>query len=81
MIASSEKAKRELNWKPQFRDVEAIVESAWHWSIAHPNGYPDQPAKHPNPAATSSLRAQTSRRGFSLHLKSPDVGFCFVLFR
>jgi UDP-glucose 4-epimerase len=41
LIASSEKAKRELNWKPQFADIEAIVESAWHWSVAHPNGYSD----------------------------------------
>jgi UDP-glucose 4-epimerase len=39
LIASSEKAKRELNWKPRFADFEAIVESAWHWSVAHPNGY------------------------------------------
>jgi UDP-glucose 4-epimerase len=39
LVASSEKAKRELNWDPQFADIKAIVESAWRWHVAHPNGY------------------------------------------
>jgi UDP-glucose 4-epimerase len=39
LVASSEKAKRELNWNPQFAGIEAIVESAWQWHAAHPNGY------------------------------------------
>lgn len=41
LVASSEKAKRELKWNPQFADIEAIVQSAWHWHVAHPNGYSD----------------------------------------
>jgi UDP-glucose 4-epimerase len=41
LIASSEKAKRELHWDPQFADIEAIVQSAWRWHVAHPHGYPD----------------------------------------
>ena len=39
LIASSEKIKRELGWKPQFQDLRVIIESAWRWMQAHPNGY------------------------------------------
>ena len=38
-IAASEKIKRELDWRPQFTDLEGIVRSAWEWRRAHPNGY------------------------------------------
>jgi UDP-glucose 4-epimerase len=41
LIASSEKARRSLGWKPQFENIEAIVESAWRWHGAHPAGYQD----------------------------------------
>ncbi len=39
LVASSEKIKSELGWKPQFQDLRKIVESAWQWMLAHPNGY------------------------------------------
>ena len=39
LVASSEKIKRELDWRPQFTDLEGIVRSAWEWRRAHPNGY------------------------------------------
>jgi UDP-glucose 4-epimerase len=39
LIASSEKIKRELGWKPEFQDLRVIIESAWRWMQAHPNGY------------------------------------------
>ncbi|AAV62910.1 protein of unknown function [Streptococcus thermophilus] len=29
MIASSEKARTVLGWKPQFDNIEKIIESAW----------------------------------------------------
>jgi len=41
LIASSERIKRELGWKPQFQDLRVIIESAWKWLQAHPNGYDD----------------------------------------
>ena len=41
LIASSEKARRSLGWQPQFENIEAIVESAWRWHIAHSTGYQD----------------------------------------
>jgi UDP-glucose 4-epimerase len=39
LVASSEKIKRELGWKPKFQDLSKIVGSAWAWLQAHPNGY------------------------------------------
>jgi UDP-glucose 4-epimerase len=39
LIASSEKIKRELGWKPEFQDLRVIIASAWRWMQAHPNGY------------------------------------------
>ncbi|MDQ1638177.1 MAG: UDP-glucose 4-epimerase [Pyrinomonadaceae bacterium] len=41
LIASSEKIKQELSWKPQFQDLRVIIESAWKWLQAHPSGYDD----------------------------------------
>ena len=41
LVASSEKAKRELHWNPRFADIEKIVESAWRWHVAYPEGYSD----------------------------------------
>lgn len=39
LIASSEKAKSLLGWKPQFEDIEEIIASAWKWHKDHPNGF------------------------------------------
>lgn len=39
LIASSEKAISELNWKPKFNSLETIIETAWKWHNEHPNGY------------------------------------------
>ena len=39
LVASSEKARTILNWKPKYTDLERIVETAWHWHKNHPNGY------------------------------------------
>jgi UDP-glucose 4-epimerase len=41
LIASSDKIKSELGWQPQFQDLGLIIESAWRWMLAHPNGYTD----------------------------------------
>jgi UDP-glucose 4-epimerase len=45
LVASSELARAELGWRPRFEELDAIVESAWRWRRAHPNGYGDAPAK------------------------------------
>jgi UDP-glucose 4-epimerase len=39
LVATSEKIKRELGWQPQFQDLRKIIESAWNWIQAHPDGY------------------------------------------
>ncbi len=41
LIASSDKIRRELEWKPRYPDVHDIIESAWKWHQDHPNGYED----------------------------------------
>jgi hypothetical protein len=41
LVASSEKIRRELAWKPESPDLKSIIESAWKWHSAHPDGYPD----------------------------------------
>ena len=41
LVASSAKIARELGWKPQYPDLETIVETAWRWHEAHPDGYGD----------------------------------------
>jgi len=39
LVASSERAKRELGWKPQFSKLGSVIESAWRWLKGHPDGY------------------------------------------
>jgi UDP-glucose 4-epimerase len=41
LIASSDKIKNELGWRPQFQSLEEIIESAWKWHQKFPNGYGD----------------------------------------
>jgi len=39
LVASSEKIGKELGWKPKYTTLESIIETAWEWHQAHPNGY------------------------------------------
>jgi UDP-glucose 4-epimerase len=41
LVASSEKIKRELDWKPEHDNLQEIISSAWEWHKSHPNGYED----------------------------------------
>ncbi|MGK4047463.1 UDP-glucose 4-epimerase GalE [Ligilactobacillus salivarius] len=41
LIASSEKARKVLGWKPEFDDIYKIIETAWKWHTTHPQGYND----------------------------------------
>jgi UDP-glucose 4-epimerase len=38
LVASSERIKKELGWVPKHQDLHTIVESAWCWLLAHPQG-------------------------------------------
>jgi len=39
LVASSEKIKKELGWKPRYPELHTIIEHAWRWHSEHPNGY------------------------------------------
>lgn len=39
LIASSDKARAVLGWKPEYGDLPTILETAWEWHRAHPKGY------------------------------------------
>ncbi|WP_028987666.1 UDP-glucose 4-epimerase GalE [Thermicanus aegyptius] len=39
LIASSDRAKEELGWRPQHESLEEIVASAWEWHRTHPGGF------------------------------------------
>ena len=39
LVASSDRIKSELGWRPQFQDLGLIIESAWRWMQKHPDGY------------------------------------------
>ena len=41
LVASSAKIIRELGWQPKYPQLETIVEHAWRWHQAHPEGYGD----------------------------------------
>ncbi|MDR2133391.1 MAG: UDP-glucose 4-epimerase GalE [Clostridiales Family XIII bacterium] len=41
LIASADKIRRELGWKPQRGELETILADAWRWHHTHPSGYGD----------------------------------------
>jgi UDP-glucose 4-epimerase len=45
LIASSDRIKRELGWKPMYEDIHRIVETAWQWHQSHPEGYASSVAR------------------------------------
>jgi UDP-glucose 4-epimerase len=40
LIASAEAARHVVGWRPQFGDLDVIVETAWEWRQRFPEGYP-----------------------------------------
>ncbi len=39
LIADSEQIRQELGWQPQYPELYDIIQSAWKWHQAHPDGY------------------------------------------
>jgi UDP-glucose 4-epimerase len=39
LVADATRARKLLGWVPQHADLKSIVQSAWDWHQAHPNGY------------------------------------------
>lgn len=40
LVADARRARRVLGWEPRYPELAAIIESAWRWRLAHPEGYP-----------------------------------------
>lgn len=41
LIASAQKVKKELGWRPQRTNLRTIIQDAWAWYQAYPQGYPE----------------------------------------
>lgn len=39
LIASADAIMRDLGWNPRHSELDRIIESAWRWHLAHPDGY------------------------------------------
>ncbi len=39
LVAASEKARKELGWRPRRSELATIIQSAWAWHSRHPRGY------------------------------------------
>ncbi len=39
LIGDATKAREILGWNPRYSDIKSIIESAWAWHSANPNGY------------------------------------------
>jgi UDP-glucose 4-epimerase len=39
LVASSDRIRRELGWKPAFSALDSIIETAWKWKQLFPRGY------------------------------------------
>jgi UDP-glucose 4-epimerase len=45
LVASSDRAKSELGWKPKLPELQSIVQTAWTWIKSRPERHPPTPAK------------------------------------
>lgn len=41
LVADASRARQELGWQPRYPELATIVEHAWAWHHAHPDGYED----------------------------------------
>ncbi|MCA1687581.1 MAG: UDP-glucose 4-epimerase GalE [Actinobacteria bacterium] len=39
LVASSDRIRAELGWKPEKPELEAMISDSWEWMQAHPDGY------------------------------------------
>ena len=44
LVASSDRIRAELGWKPEKPSLQAMISDAWTWMQEHPNGYAGRPA-------------------------------------
>ncbi|MGC8794274.1 MAG: UDP-glucose 4-epimerase GalE [Bryobacteraceae bacterium] len=43
LVADARRARRILGWVPAYPELASIIESAWRWLLAYPQGYPHEP--------------------------------------
>jgi UDP-glucose 4-epimerase len=41
LVAAADRTRQALDWQPRCSSLREIIDSAWAWHRAHPNGYPD----------------------------------------
>ena len=41
LVASAERLRDLLGWRPEYTEIEQVVETAWRWHQSHPGGYGD----------------------------------------
>ena len=41
LVASSDRARRDLGWAPRLGELDTIIRTAWAWHERHPRGYED----------------------------------------
>lgn len=58
LVADSAKIQAELGWRPQYTDLDAILETAWRWHRTHPREFADVPVA---PRPTLDAKALGSR--------------------
>lgn len=39
LVGAAQKVKEKWGWQAQFPDLKSIIQTAWNWHKAHPNGY------------------------------------------
>lgn len=39
LVADSRLAQQQLDWQPQYKQIEPIIETAWRWHRTHPRGF------------------------------------------
>lgn len=39
LVASNEKIKKVLKWKPKYSDLQTLIKSSWKWHTTHPKGF------------------------------------------
>ncbi|MBN8474897.1 UDP-glucose 4-epimerase GalE [Sulfuritalea sp.] len=42
LVANPDKLVTRLGWKPRYRDISSVIETAWKWHQRYPNGYQDK---------------------------------------
>jgi UDP-glucose 4-epimerase len=42
LVADARRAQEQLGWRPNYTELETIVETAWRWHSTHPRGYADR---------------------------------------